>query len=359
MRVLFLTKYPEEGASSRYRVYQYLPYLREQGLICKVQSFMSPRMYRMVFRTGYTFIKILHTGAAIIRRLAVLFTAKKYDLIFMQRECLPFGPPFMERLFHKWNIPTIFDYDDALFIFKSSTHNKLIDFIKRPQRLFEIFSLVDCVLTGNDYLKECASKYSTMARTFLVAEDTDKYNQKPEYKNNEMFTIGWLGSPSTEKYLHLITPVLQKICKKYPHVQVKVIGGGNFKAEGVPVVHVAWNLESEVEELHSFDIGIMPLPLEEWSKGKSGGKARTYMAVGLPAVCTAIGFNLELIDNERTGFLVTSENEWISVLSKLIEDPYLRKKVGTAARDFVIKKQSIHVLAPQLLEILQEVAGGR
>jgi len=359
VKVLFLTKYPEEGASSRYRVYQYLPYLRQHGLICEVQPFMSPRMYGMVFRTGHTFVKTLHTGAAILRRLAVLFTARKYDLIFMQRECLPFGPPFMENLFRKWDIPTIFDYDDALFIFKSSTHNRLVDFIKRPQRIFEIFSLVDCVLTGNDYLRERAAEYSAKARTFLVAEDTDKYSQKPAYENNSVFTIGWLGSPSTEKYLHLITPVLQKICKKYPHVQLKVIGGGNFQAEGVPVVHLKWDMESEVKELHSFDIGIMPLPLEEWSKGKSGGKARTYMTVGLPAVCTAIGFNIELIDSGKTGFLVTSENEWIGVLSRLIEDPDLRKEVGTAAREFVLKHQSIHVLAPQLLEILQEVAGVR
>ena len=357
MKVLFLTKYPEEGASSRYRVYQYLPYLCENGVTCDVQSFMSPRMYKIVFRPGHTISKALYTFLAVLRRLAVLFSARKYNLIYMQRECLPFGPPFMEKLFMRCDNPTIFDYDDALYIFKSSTHNRLVDYIKRPQRIFEIFSLVDCVLTGNNYLKKRALEYCRSARTFLVAEDTDRYAQRPLHKNGDTFTIGWLGSPSTEKYLNLVTPALQKICAKYTHVQVKIVGGGDFHPEGVPVIHVPWSMEDEVAHLHSFDVGIMSLPFEEWSKGKSGGKARTYMAVGLPAVCTAIGFNLELIEDKRTGFLVRDEDEWVTVLSSLVESAELRQKVGDAGREYVVQNLSLQVLAPEFHSILKDVAG--
>lgn len=357
MKVLFLTKYPEEGASSRYRVYQYLPYLRAHGTVCDVQSFMSPNMYKTVFNHDHVLKKVVYTSLAILKRLFVIFVARKYDLVYMQRECLPFGPPVMERWFKNKGIPTIFDYDDALYIFKKSTHNRLGDLSKRPQRIFEIFSLVNCVLTGNNYLRDQALKYCSNAQTFLVAEDTEKYTQRPQHQNSDAFIIGWLGSPSTEKYLDLITPALQEICAKYPHVQLKVVGGGTFSAEGVRVIHFPWNMDDEIRQLHSFDVGIMPLPQEEWSKGKSGGKARTYMAVGVPAVCTAIGFNFELIENEKTGFLVKSNEEWIFVLSTLIENVELRQKIGEAAREHVEQCLSLHVLAPEYHRILKDVVG--
>lgn len=356
MRVLFLTKYPEEGASSRYRVYQYLPYLEAAGIDYEVKPFMSSAMYRLLYQSGHTVAKLGHAVWASLRRLSLLAKAGKYDLIFMQRECLPLGPPVMERLFRRWGIPTIFDYDDALFIFKGSTHNRLADFFKRPQRFLEIFGLVDCVLAGNGWLRDRAAEYSADARIFLVAEDLVRYSCRPPHRNSETVTIGWLGSPSTEKYLHLITPALRDVCRRYPQVRLKVVGGGQYAAEGVPVEQVPWDFATEVAEMHTFDIGIMPLPLEEWSRGKSGGKARTYMAIGLPAVCTRIGFNCELIRDGETGFLVESVEEWTNVLALLVEKPELRQQVGNAARHEVEEHYSLDRMGAEFVTILQEVA---
>lgn len=358
MRVLFLTKYPEEGASSRYRVYQYLPYLEKRGISCSVKPFMSQRMYQLVFKKGKTVRKFCSTALAVFRRIAVLIGVGKYDLIFLQRECFPFGPPFMERYLKARGLPTIFDYDDALFIFKSSTHNSFMDFVKRPGKIYEIFSIVDCVVTGNDYLTEKAAEFCPDARTLLVGEDTEKYSPKPESSASHArdFVIGWLGSPSTEKYLRLIEEPLRRVCTIFPHVRLKIVGGGSFEAKGIPVEHVRWELENEVSMLHSFDVGIMPLPMEEWSKGKSGGKARTYMSVGLPVVCTAIGFNLELITHGVNGFLVSEADEWVDVLSNLIEDPELRRRVGASARQHVVDNLSLAVIAPQLYEVIRSIA---
>jgi glycosyltransferase involved in cell wall biosynthesis len=138
-------------------------------------------------------------------------------------------------------------------------------------------------------------------------------------------------------------------------VRLKVIGGGAFRPEGIPVEQVPWTMDTEVPHLHGFDIGIMPLPLEEWSKGKSGGKARTYMAVGLPVVCTGIGFNRELIRDGETGFLVETTAEWTESLSKLVESSGLRQRVGDAARREVEERYSLQRLGPEFVRILEEI----
>lgn len=361
MKVLFLPRYPIEGASSRYRVYQYLPYLNSAGIDYDVEPFMSSSMYQLMMQPGNNVKKTIAILKATLQRIVVARKAKEYDLVYLQRECLPFGPPWLERFINRLGIKTIFDYDDALFIFKGSTYNKLADRFKRPDKYLEIFKLADCVLAGNDWLRDQAGRYCADSRTFEVAENLGRYTQIPQKIEARSVTIGWLGSPSTEKYLYLIEPALRAVCKKYPDTKIKVIGGGAFKPDGLQVEQVSWSLETEVAHLHTFDIGIMPLPLEEWSKGKSGGKARTYMAIGLPAVCTRIGYNCELIRDGETGFLAETIEDWTVILTRLIEHAELRQQIGTAARQEVTDRFSLEHLGPKFVGILQEVAtrGGK
>ena len=357
MKVLFLPRYPIEGASSRYRVYQYLPFLKEAGFSYAVEPFMSEKLYRLMMQPGNSVAKGIETLKATFRRIVVVGKAKQFDLVYLQRECLPFGPPWLERSLKSAGVKTIFDYDDALFIFKGSTHNKLANWFKRPEKYREIFGLVDCVLAGNDWLRNQAAAYCPDARTFEVAEDLNRYTQRPPQIVQDDVTIGWLGSPSTEKYLRLLTPVFRDISTRYPGVKLKVVGGGRFLSQDIIVEHVPWDMVTEVAHLHTCHIGIMPLPLEEWSLGKSGGKARTYMAVGLPVVATGIGYNCQLIEDGKTGFLVKTHAEWVTALSRLIEDRALRQSIGTAARLDVAERFALSKLGPKFVDILREVGG--
>lgn len=369
MKVLFLTRYPIEGASSRYRVYQYLDALQKLGVQSKVSSFMEKRMYQLVFSPKGRFRKLIFAVLAVLRRLWVVLFAWRYDLVVMQRELLPFGPPLLERFIKLMGIPLVFDYDDALFVHKDSKYNQLASKLRRPEKTIEIFSLVNAVSAGNQYLAEAAKPYCKHSYCVEVAEDTDRiplrdYNQNNQsnqnhdqsYQQKALVVIGWLGSKSTEKYLELIKPALEELFSTNENLQMKVIGGGDFRLDSTEVVHVDWALDSEVSELLGFDIGLMPLPLEEWSEGKSGGKARTYMAAGVVPVCTGIGYNLELIDQERTGYLVKSTEEWLSALVRLVQSAGLRQKIGLAARQEVINRFSVQGQAKKLKDIFDLVA---
>ena len=354
MRVLFLTRYPKSGASSRYRVYQYVPHLKALGISCTVSSFMSEAMYRTTFRRGKTLTKVLHTAWAVIRRGSWLLRINRFDVVVLQRECLPFGAPWMEQYIAARK-PTIFDYDDALFIHKSSKVNPVTSWLRKPEKYVEIFKNADCVLAGNQWLADIASKYCTMSLVFHVAEDTERIPKRLPQNKGPCVILGWLGSQSTEKYLELIREPLEILAQRYSGIRLKVIGGGYFSSNVIPIDHVPWSLETEVDELCSLDIGLMPLPMEEWSKGKSGGKARTYMAAGVPPVVSSIGYNIELIKDKSLGRLVTTTDEWCSVLDELINDHKLRQQIGDSARRHVMKHFSLPGQTAKLARILQDV----
>lgn len=356
MKVLFLTRYPLAGASSRYRVYQYIPQLEKLGVECVVECFMDGSMYDLSFTPGRTGRKILATVRAIARRLWTLRNFRDYDIIYMQRELFPFGPPIAERWLKARGAKLVFDYDDALFIKKPSRYNVVSTALRSSEKTYDIFALCDAVVAGNDYLRDVAADYTDRAVTIEVAEDTDRIPMHKLHDNVSGVVIGWLGSKTTVKYLNLIEDVLYRIAERYPFVRYEIVGGGEYDLPGLPVTHTTWTLDGELAALARFDIGIMPLPLEEWSKGKSGGKARTYMAAGVPPVCTRIGYNTELIRHAETGLLCKTESEWQAALSELVERPDRRQQIAEAARKDVEERFSLERQAGKIHKLLTEVA---
>lgn len=357
LHVLFLTKYPAEGASSRYRVYQYIEELRDQGIHSKVKPFYSSPGYRAVFQANSALKRGLAVLQGLTNRVIHVLRAGQYDVIYMQRELLPFGPPFLERHLKRRGARLLFDYDDALFIQKPSAVSPLATQLRSTERVLEIFSLADAVVAGNQWLKEQAEERGAKAYALEVAEDTHRISSRPPHHEADAVTLGWLGSISTEKYLHQLTPVLQKFFRSFPNARLVVVGGGRYRPEGMPVEHVPWSYDTEVSQLHRFDIGLMPLPMEDWSRGKCGGKARTYMAAGVPAVVQDIGYNQELIRHGETGFLMPDDEEdWLGTLTLLATDPKLRQSVGERARAEVETRFNLDRIAGQLADILRAEA---
>lgn len=356
LTVLFLTRYPLEGASSRYRVYQYLPYLSECGIEYKVSSFMNLKMYRLTFSRGSPVKKYGFLIGAIFKRLFIVFRFFRFDIIYMQRELLPFGPPLLEYLLRLTGKKLVYDYDDALFINKTSQFNRLASFFKGKTRQFAIFKASHCVLAGNDYLRDVAKQFCLNSITFEVAEDTDRILPGKKSTNPDRIVIGWLGSKTTVKYLANIRDPLIRLHRSYPQIEFHIVGGDQrFYIDGLPIQHFEWSLEGELEALKAFDIGIMPLPIEEWSKGKSGGKARTYMAAGVVPVVTAIGYNLQLIQHKKTGFLCENDDDWFNFISHLVDNDDFRIRVGKNARKYVIEHFNVKKQSQKMAEILWDL----
>lgn len=356
IHVLFLTRYPIEGASSRYRVFQYLQYLDSLGISADVQSFMDRSMYELSMSPGRTGAKIWSTLKAILKRLWFLRGWHKYDALYLQRELFPIGPPIIEAALKKRGAVLLFDYDDALFIKKASRYNIAATMLRSADKTFELFRIVDCVVAGNDWLRDTAIKSgAARAVTIEVAEDINRIGMHSPHTNNAPLTIGWLGSPSTVKYLRLIEPALQRVAKRHPELRWEIMGGDNFEMDGVDWQVSRWSLIDELHALARFDIGLMPLPTEDWARGKSGGKARTYMAAGVVPVVSSIGYNCELIRHSETGFLCETLHDWEKYLNKAIENPDFRQNVALRARKEVEQRFDPKKVAERISQLLKDV----
>lgn len=358
LRVLFLTRYPEEGASSRYRVFQYLPHLAAHGVDATVQSFMDSDMYRLSLSSGGTLTKIFWTLRACLRRLRVLARFREFDVIYMQRELFPFGPPLIERFLKRMGAVLVYDYDDALFIKKPSRYNPIATFFRSPDKVRKLFRLVDCTVAGNDWLRDSAIKEGGHAVTIEVAEDTTRYLGAEEKFVGKAgpVTIGWLGSPSTVKYMGEIEAQLRDIAARHPGIRWEMMGSGDYAMDGVDWQVEDWSIEAEKAALARYDIGLMPLPKQEWSRGKSGGKARTYMAAAVVPVVQSIGYNRELIRHAETGFLCEEDADWTRNLEQLIADATLRRSIATAAQQDVAERFAPERKAAEMAQLLRDLA---
>jgi glycosyltransferase involved in cell wall biosynthesis len=293
---------------------------------------------------------------ATARRLWALRKWRHYDALYLQRELLPFGPPIIEAALRKRGAVLFFDYDDALFIKKASRFNKLATMLRSADKTRDLFRLVNCVVAGNNWLRDAALEAGAQrAVTLEVAEDTTRIPMRAKHSNDTPLTIGWLGSPSTVKYLRFIEPVLKDLAQRYPALRWEIMGGSEFQMDGVNWEISDWSLEQELQALSRFDIGLMPLPPEDWAKGKSGGKARTYMAAGVVPVVSAIGYNRELIRHSETGFLCETPADWEACLVQAIEDTALRQRIASAARAEVEERFDPQKIASEMARLLKDV----
>jgi len=354
MKVLFIVPYPTEGPSNRYRVEQYLPFLEQHGIHYCLRPFIDSRFYRILYSPGNNFKKGIYFLASCIRRLSDIFKAIKYDIIFVHIEAFPFGSPLFELIFRAMGKPIVFDFEDAIYLASTDKRN-ILKWLRSPGKFYLNLRLSAHVMVCNNYLREKLLSYNPDITVIPTAINTDKFKLKADKPQKGDILIGWIGSHTTLPCLKQIIPVLQKLSKKYKFT-LKVVGGGSdLEIQGIKVINEKWALEKDVENFQSLDIGVYPLPDNEWSMAKTPFKTIQYMSVGVPTVASRVGGNKEIIEDGVNGFVASSEEEWIEKLSLMIEKPELRRRLGAAGRKTVEERYSLAVNAPKFLEVLKKV----
>lgn len=354
MKVLFLVPYPHEGASNRYRVEQYLPFLGELGIRFLVRPFWCRAGFDVLYKNGYFCKKLYYFILGTFFRLFDILRVFRYDAVFIHREAYPIFGAFFEKAVSLLRVPLIFDFDDAIFLPAKSAPNNFIERFKRPRKISEIIAMSSYVIAGNGYLADYALKFNKNVGIIPTAIDTDAYPPKTAYDTDEV-VIGWIGSATTLDFLNGLEGVFRKLLQRFKNIKIKVIGG-SFHINGLTnVISQPWSLATEIESLKAFDIGIMPMPDNDWTRGKCGFKAILYMSIAIPCVSSPVGVNKEVIQDGSNGFLASSDEEWLDKLSLLIQSPQLRKKIGSLGRKTVEEKYSVKANAPNFLEVIKKV----
>lgn len=356
MKVIFLEPYPTEGPSSRYRVEQYIPYLRANGITCVVRPFVSSAFYRILYKKGMYIRKFLYFCASWIRRKIDFISALSCDVVFIHLEVFPFGPPVAEWLLAKLGKKIVYDLDDAIYLGSSSQTSRFIKHLKCSWKIPLIIALSRHVITCNEHLAGYSSKFNSNVTVIHTSVDTERL--KPVVKGpSDILTIGWIGSHSTAKYLEALKSVFQRLSEKYKF-RIKIIGTSRsvFDIPGIEMIYKDWKLDEEIAEFQSLDIGVYPLPDDEWTAGKTGFKTIQYMSVGIPCVVSDASPNRVIIEEGVNGFLAKDDDEWVEKLSRLLDERALREKVGAAGRETVLEKYSLKVNAPRMLDIIRATA---
>ncbi|MDP9366945.1 MAG: glycosyltransferase family 4 protein [Chloroflexota bacterium] len=342
------------GASSRYRSYQFLPYLREQGF--EVEA--VPLLDDAYLKARYAGSKVSRwsVAAAYGRRLGQLLQSRRFDLVWMEKEALPWLPSGIEASLLATGAPYVVDYDDALF-HRYDQHPAWAVRALLGRKIDRVMRGAALVIAGNRYLTARAEAAGARRVAILpTVVDLERYPPVPA-ADNGTFTIGWIGTPVTARqHLETIRGPLETFCAGGT-ARLVAIGSGDLGWR-VPVEVRAWSAATEVADLQGIDVGIMPLPDSPFERGKCGFKLIQYMACWRPVVGSPVGVNDDLIEPGVNGFKATTPEEWIQALGALRSDPELRRRMGAAGRDRVERSYCLQVAAARLAGLLREAAAG-
>jgi glycosyltransferase involved in cell wall biosynthesis len=352
LRVLLLGRYGRKGASTRLRFLQFLPYLQAAGIDVTSVPLLDDEYLRVLYSGGgRSSGRLMRAYAA---RLAWLTRAGKFDLLWIEKELFPRLPATLERLLARLGRAYVVDYDDAVF------H----DYDLHPNRYFrralsrkidQVMRHASLVVAGNEYLAE-RSRHAGARDTRILPTvvDLERFPAGPAPRRAD-FSVGWIGTPMTSGYLEQVRAPLAALLA-CGSSRIVAVGAGADPVPGVPVEVRPWTEGGEVEAIRQFDAGIMPLPDEPWERGKCGYKLIQYMACGLPVVASAVGANVEIVQQGVNGFLARNDREWTAALQALREDPDLRQRMGRAGRRLVEERYCLQVAAPRLLGMLRHAA---
>lgn len=353
-RVLCIVPYPTEGASARLRVEQFMPYLKDAGIDCVVRPFLTSGFYAILYKRGNVMRKIAYFLACAFRRFVDIARSFYFDAVLIHREAFPLGPPFLEALLFLFRRRVIFDFDDAIYL-PSQGGNYGAAILKCPRKTDFIIRHSDAVIAGNDYLRDYARRFNSAITVIPTCIDANRYRRSVRRAVSEEVVVGWIGSHTTQVFLDELEGIFLTLLAKYRNLKIRLVGGRLNALAHSRMYAKRWSLEDELHDLQGFDIGIMPMPDDEWTRGKCAFKAILYMGCGIPVVASRVGVNTEVIEDGVSGFLVTGEYEWTEKLSLLIENRRLRDQLGQRGREKVVERYSLSGAAPVLVRILDTV----
>lgn len=321
-RVLFLGA-GLHNASWRFRVAQYLPHLRARGIAASVGE-----------------LAVAWPG-----RLRLLASAARYDAVCVHRALLT---PIELACLRRAAPRVVFDFDDAI-MFRDSAAAHMVS-RRRARRVARVLRGATAVLAGNAYLADWAAPRCARVTVLPTAIDLDAFPAEPPAAGPPV--IGWIGTHSTLMYLRGALPALARLTTRRPDVTVRAVSDGTIDPDGVRLHNVVWSRSDEVNELRRFQVGIMPLPDDPWTRGKCAVKLLQYFAAGLPVVCSPVGAARDIVEHGRNGFFATSDDEWVTHLETLLADADLRRRFGAAGRALVEARFSVRATLPGFVDTL-------
>jgi glycosyltransferase involved in cell wall biosynthesis len=346
VRILFLPRYGPQGASSRYRIWQYVPLFQRAGHDVEVQPLLEDGYLEELYTAGRRGWKWLAAGY--VRRLLGTARMRRFDAIICEQEIWPFLPDFIEALAERLSRRFFVDYDDAAYA----------NYARWPMfrtKISRVMAVAEAVVVGNSYLAAYARQFARRVSVIPTVVDLARYPRHRDRAADDAVRVAWIGTPVTARLLKPLMPVMERLQTQHPRLSFCFIGAGDgFLRNGLRAEIVQWSEQTETDQLSKCDIGIMPLPDDEFMRGKCGLKLIQYMASSLPVVASPVGVNREIVEEGTNGFLAVTGDEWFEKLDSLVRHPELRLRLGEAGRTKVESSYTLEHGFAKWQETLEE-----
>jgi glycosyltransferase involved in cell wall biosynthesis len=336
--------------SERFRIDPFLSEPILSGHIVRFLHFFAHGKYSKALHPAFTFPMYI---IGLFRRVIHLVKLTRCDYALIHREAIPFAQPVFEWFLSKVLRKKIFyDFDDALWTSDQKNESLLKKIIRCRWKYKYIIKWSHTVLAGNRYLADFAKQFNSNVIVLPTVVNTNIHKRTGNKKENQQIIIGWTGSLSTMKYLDAVYELIEKVCIKHNTV-FKIISNQAPTYKSDLFQFVPWNIETEIEDLQDIDIGIMPLPDDEWAKGKCGFKAIQFMSLEIPVLVSPVGVNTEIVTQGVEGFHCHTNEDWITYLERLITSPSLRVEMGNRGREKIIKHYSLEAVMPTFRSLFE------
>lgn len=350
MNVLALTRYGMLGPSTRVRFTQFGAELASSGIAIDHAPLLGDAHLRRLYagRGRRPFAAL-----AAYARHALTAARRRHDLVWVEKELLPYMPAWVERSLLA-GTPYVVDYDDATFHTYDQHPSQAVRGLL-GRKIARVMRGAAAVVVGNEYLARYARQAGVERVTVLPSViDLDRYGPVVPPPPGP-FTVGWIGSPGSERVLESFREAAAEVTS-WPDTRLVLVGASPGALAGVPHETWVWTEDSEVDAMRAFHVGIMPLPDLPWERGKCGFKLIQCMGVGRPVVASPVGANADIVRDGVEGVHADGAASWVAALRRLRDDDASRERMGLAGRQRVESEYSVQAVAPRLAELLTGTA---
>jgi len=330
-KIIFLVK-SAKTPSSRIRVAELLQFFPDKGINADIE--VIPDSYR--------------------ERHLLFNKCAQYDLVFLQKRLLGWFE-FCEL--RKKSAALAFDFDDAVYLKnKSPSHNfESYRSNTRHRRFKRIVKASDLVIAANSELADFAIQYVPPRRVHIIPSgiSLSRVKEHDFSKTNKVPVIGWVGTAVTQCYLTDLAPELLKLKEKRDFT-LRVISNVNFQYDGLKIENIRWKKETEYDEIRNFDVGIMPLTQDPFSKGKASYKLLQYLAAGVPAVASSVGMNKIVCSNNTNALGAENYVEFVKNIDLILSSPEIRESLSKNGRALIESKYSIEIAGKLLASVIHD-----
>jgi len=329
------------------RVANYVPFLAAHGVELDFVSTLTSEEYALTISAASAVKK-----AAVLVRAAARARSLVHDdrLLLLHRLLLLTPCPGIDPPRHV----DAYDLDDALFVGSAAQNNRRFQWTKQEgRRALACMGKARLVTVSTSFLADHARQHAAHVEVLPSCVDPEVQPLHDHHAGDHL-VIGWIGSHTTAPYLEPVLPLIAGLHERDARIRLVVVGGDTGLRNDW-IEHRPWSEATQAADLASFDVGIMPLPDSDWTRGKAGYKLLQYFSAGVPAVASPVGVNAELVADGR-GFTADGDSEWVRALTDLLRDPHERHERGQAARRFVKEHYSYQRWAPELAALLRSLA---